>query len=135
MAQKSLGNQHNSYVIYVSCSSELCGCTNIRLWKWDHSTALLFGGAEPTVITVTPLPGKVGMARRAPGNGIGRATVRFFAAHLLRVTWEQIRTYFLLNSRLAAIHRTSNNLIKWLRRILTLTAVAYLMHKKRHHLF
>lgn len=78
-------------------------------------TAFLFEGAEPTVNTVTPLPGKESVARRAPGNSIRWAVVRFFAARLLHVTWEQIRTYFLLNSRLAAIHRTSNNLIKWLR--------------------
>lgn len=55
-------------------------------------------------------------------------------AQLFHVTWEQIRTYFLLNSRLAAIHRTSNNLIKWLRWILTVTAVAYLMRTKEDHL-
>lgn len=71
---------------------------------------------------------------RALENSIGRVVIRFFTAHLFHVTWEQIRTYFLLNSRLAAICRTSNNLIKWLRWILMVTAVAYLMLKKRDHL-
>lgn len=61
----------------------------------------------------------------------GKGSETALTAHLFHVTWEQITTHFLMNLRLAAIHRTSNSLIKWLRWILTVTAVAYRMHKRR----
>lgn len=72
------------------------------------------------------------MADNTQGSGKQhrKGSNAIFTAHLFHVTWEQIRTYFLLNWRLAAIHGASNNLIKWLRWILTVTAVAYLMHKR-----